>query len=80
MITPTPYSKSLLEGYGIDLPIEAISNGIDLKRFHYDSEKVKAFRRYFSLAEDQRVVISVGLFFERKGLLDFVEVAKVFRM
>lgn len=78
VITPTPYSKSLLEGYGIDLPIEAISNGIDLKRFHYDSEKVKAFRRYFSLAEDQRVVISVGLFFERKGLLDFVEVAKRF--
>lgn len=78
IITPTPYSKSLLESYGIELEISAISNGIDLKRFEYNSEKIKAFRRYFSLADDQKVVLSVGLFFERKGLLDFIEVAKNF--
>lgn len=76
IITPTPYSKTLLEGYGITLPIVAISNGIDLNRFHYDQEKIKAFRRYFSLKDDDKVIISVGLYFERKGILDFVEVAK----
>lgn len=76
ILTPTPYSKKLLEGYeGIDRPIVALSNGIDLNRFHYDEEKVKAFRRYFSLKEDEKVVISVGLYFERKGILDFMEVA-----
>ncbi len=76
IITPTPYSKSLLEGYGIKQPIYAISNGIDLHRFHQDKEKIKAFRRYFSLRDEDKTVISVGLYFERKGLLDFMEVAK----
>lgn len=78
IITPTPYSKSLLESYGIDKEIAAISNGIDLTRFDFDEEKIKAYRRYFSLKDDDKVVLSVGLFFERKGLLDFIEVAKHF--
>ena len=76
IITPTPYSKSLLEGYGIDLPIYAVSNGIDLDRFSYNPEKVKAYYKYFSLNETDKVVLSVGLYFERKGLPDFIEVAK----
>lgn len=76
IITPTPYSKSLLEGYGIELPIYAVSNGIDLNRFDYDEEKVKAFKKYFSLKDTDKVVLSVGLYFERKGILDFVEIAK----
>ncbi|WP_281628244.1 glycosyltransferase family 4 protein [Traorella massiliensis] len=76
ILTPTPYSKKLLEGYGITVPIYALSNGIDLNRFHYDLEKVKAFRRYFSLKDEDKVVISVGLYFERKGILDFMEVAE----
>ncbi len=76
IITPTPYSKMLLEKYGITLPIYPISNGIDLNRYVRDEEKVKAFRRYFSLKETDRVIIGVGLLFQRKGLLDFVEVAR----
>lgn len=76
IITPTPYSKSLLEGYGITLPIYAVSNGIDLDRYDYNEEKIKAFRKYFSLKEDDKVILSVGLYFERKGILDFIEIAK----
>lgn len=76
ILTPTPYSKKILEGYGLTQPIQAISNGVDLDRFSYDEEKVKAFHRYFSLKDNEKVVISVGLYFDRKGLLDFVEVAK----
>lgn len=78
IITPTPYSKKLLMEYGITVEIDDVSNGIDLNRFNYDEEKVKAFRRYFSLEDDQKVVISVGLYFERKGIQDFMEVAKYF--
>ena len=76
IITPTPYSKSLIKNYGIDVPILPISNGIDLTRFEYDEDKVTAFRKYFSLSPEDKVVFSVGLYFERKGLLDFFEVAK----
>lgn len=77
LITPTPYSKKILEGYGIKLPIYAISNGIDLMRYHRDPEKVEAYRKYFSLQPGDKVVIGVGLFFQRKGLPDFVEVARM---
>ena len=55
IITPTPYSKSLLEGYGIELPIYAVSNGIDLDRFKPDPEKIKAYYKYFSLNPDDKV-------------------------
>lgn len=76
IITPTPYSKQLIESYeGIHVPVHAISNGIDLQRFDYNEQKIHAFRHHFDLDADQKVVISVGLFFERKGILDFVEVA-----
>lgn len=76
ILTPTPYSKKLLEGYGLTQPIEDISNGIDIRRFDYDVEKIKAFRKYFSLKDEDKVVIGVGLYFDRKGILDFVEVAR----
>lgn len=78
IITPTPYSKSILEGYGIKQPIYAISNGIDVKSFAYDEQKVKQFRDYFHLAPSDRVVMSVGWLFERKGFDTFCEVAANF--
>ena len=41
IVTPTPYSKQLIENYdGITQPVVALSNGIDLNRFHYDEEKI----------------------------------------
>lgn len=76
IITPTPYSKSLIEGYGIQVPVYAISNGIDLERFNYNATAIQQFKSYFRLQPDNKVIISVGLFFERKGILDFIEVAK----
>lgn len=77
IITPTPYSKSLLENYGINKPIYAVSNGIDLSRYRKDVEKEKTFRSYFHLSEDDKVVVSAGLYLKRKGILDFMEVAKM---
>jgi 1,2-diacylglycerol-3-alpha-glucose alpha-1,2-glucosyltransferase len=78
IITPTVYSKKLLTDYGITVEIDDVSNGIDLNRFKYDEEKVIAFKKYFSIEDNQKVVISVGLYFERKGIQDFMEVAKYF--
>lgn len=76
LITPTPYAKQLLEGYGLKQPIAPISNGIDLKKYYPDPKKEAAFRNYFKLTPDQKVIISVGLFFKRKGIIDFIEIAK----
>lgn len=76
IITPTPYSKSLLEGYGLTQKIYAISNGIDLNRYAYDKQKIQLYRDYFYIQPNQKVVMGVGLLFKRKGILDFIEVAK----
>lgn len=78
LITPTPYSKDLLEGYGITVPIVSISNGIDLDRFKHSVDKEEKFREYFNIKPEQKVIICVGLYFERKGIIDFVELAEKF--
>lgn len=76
IITPTPYSKRLLEGYGIDKKIYAISNGIDLEKFTRNPDLGKEFRKKYHLTNQDKVIIGVGLYIERKGIVDFVELAK----
>ncbi len=76
LITPTPYSKSLLENYGLTQPIYPVSNGIRLSKYANDPQKIQAYKDYFNIQPGQKVVMSVGLFFERKGIFDFVELAK----
>ena len=76
IITPTPYSKRLLEGYGIDRKIYAISNGIELDKFKCDKNARKRFRDRYSLKKDDKVIVGIGLYIERKGIVDFVGLAK----
>ena len=77
IITPTPYSKMLLENHGIKTKITALSNGIDLSKFSKDAKKGAAFRKHFNLSPTQKVVVSAGLWIKRKGILDFVKVASL---
>ncbi len=65
-----------MRSYGITRPISPISNGIDLAKYKPDSDKYTAFRQYFHLKEGEKVVISAGLYFKRKGIKDFVKVAE----
>lgn len=76
IITPTEYSKKLILGYGIKKSIFALSNGIDLSYFSNSIEGAKRFRRKYSLSDEQKVVISVGHYMERKGIRDFIKLAK----
>lgn len=76
IVTPTEYSKRLIRGYGLTAPIYAVSNGIDLNMYEPKEGDREAFRKKFGLSENDKVVISVGLYIERKGILDFVEMAK----
>jgi 1,2-diacylglycerol-3-alpha-glucose alpha-1,2-glucosyltransferase len=76
IITPTNYSKGLIEGYkGVNCPIYAVSNGIKLEDYKYNEEDVKAFDDFFNI-KDKKIVICAGLYFERKGIRDFFEIAK----
>lgn len=76
IITPTPYSKRLLETYKLKRPIYAVSNGIDLAKFKPEEEAGKKFREEIGIGESQKLIITVGLPIKRKGIFDFVELAE----
>ncbi len=76
IITPTHYSKKLLESYGIEKPIEVISNGIDLTYYKKENVLNCDFRKRYGYESGDKVIMSVGLTIERKGLLDFVDMAR----
>lgn len=77
IITPTPYSKNLIENYkGVNAKVYDLSNGIDLDEYKRNEESIKKFREYFNLKDSDKVVIGVGLFFHRKGIEDFFSVAR----
>ncbi len=78
IITPTPYSRDLIDGYGFHKKVVAISNGIDCQEYQEDLEAQKEFRETFGLKEGEPFVMGVGFPFERKGILDYFEVAKHF--
>lgn len=76
VLTPTPYSKRLLESYGIKNPIIDISNGINTNFFKKNEDLGKKFRKKFGYNKKDKIIMGVGLYIERKGILDFVELAK----
>ena len=78
IITPTPYSKKLLESYkGLEnKKIYAVSNGIEIDFFKKDKKLGEKFRRDYNFKKDDKVVMGIGLYIERKGIVDFVTLAK----
>lgn len=88
LITPTAYSRRLLRGYGLEMPIEVLSNGVDTTFFTPEDHSAPAsasdaapgtsrarFRAARGIAEDATVVVGVGHWFRRKGIVDLIEVA-----
>ncbi len=78
IITPTEYSKKLIESYGYGKKVYSCSNGINIDEYAHSEDKIKAFKDRFQIKDDQKVIIGVGLLFERKGLPDFIEIAREF--
>ena len=79
VITPTEYSKGLLESYGIQKKIYAVSNGVDTEFFqsrNKEKEKQELHEKY-KIPMNRKVVVSAGHLIRRKGILDFLELAKM---
>lgn len=76
ILTPTDYSKSLLESYEIQKPIYVVSNGIDLDFWKSTEEEKSEFRKKYNVGGEEKLIISVGLIIKRKGVIDFIEMAK----
>lgn len=78
IVTPTPYSKRILENYkGLEnKKIVAISNGIELDFFKANKSYRNEFRKKYGYTDKDKVIIGIGLYIRRKGIVDFVELAK----
>jgi len=74
VIAPSPYTKALLRESGIKSRIEVVSNGIDENRFCTEAVDRGRFRRQQKLG--RFTVLSAGQVIPRKGVNDFLEVAK----
>ena len=74
LISPSFYTKKVVESYGVKTPIDVVSNGVNTNKF----KKNQLFAESFKNSYDRPgpIVMSVGLPFIRKGVLDFCEIAK----
>ena len=76
IITPTLYSKNLIDSYKLGTEVIYVSNGISPKEYAYDEKKIEEFKKFFNIKENEKVVIGIGFPFNRKGIKDFFAVAK----
>ncbi len=76
VLTPTNYSKKILETYNLNRPIEVVSNGIDLDFWKEKSNDRESFYNKYGLDPNKKSIISVGLPIKRKGIDDFISLAK----
>lgn len=76
VITPTEYSRRILLGYGLKKPVYSLSNGVDTEFFAPDESRRARFRSRYGLAEGQKTVVSAGHLIARKGLPEFIELAR----
>ena len=78
LVTPTEYSKKLISSYKHleNKKIYPISNGIEIDFFKKDAKLGKEFRKKYGIKDNEKVIIGIGLYIERKGIVDFVELAK----
>lgn len=88
VIAPTEYVRGVLrsKAYGVEVPIVVASNGVDVGEFGCggDPRHVESALSAINLGllgknvvdANSRIVLSVGMQSERKGLVEFVELAK----
>lgn len=76
LISPTEYTKSLIEKKYLtkEKEIRVISNGVSNDKFSKNKEYQKMFEEKYKV--NKPIVITAGLPFERKGIIDFVEIVK----
>lgn len=75
IITPTEYSRRIIQGYGITRPIYVLSNGVDVNFFKPDPARRASFRARYHIAPQQKVVLSAGHYMKRKGIVEFIDLA-----
>ena len=75
VLTPTEYSRRLLESYRMGVKVASISNGVDTEYFTKEPGQRQRFRDRWGFGPEEKVILCVGLPIERKGILDVIQLA-----
>lgn len=78
LVVVNPYFIKVLEGYKIEKSkITYIPNFVSEENFYnYDQIKINKIKESYNISLDKFIVLGVGQVQHRKGILDFIEVAK----
>ena len=68
VITPSEYSKHLIQSYGVTTPIIAVSNGIDLEKYKKDPKKKRSSASILISKKAKRLSSVQGFILNAKGL------------
>lgn len=78
LVVVNPYFIDVLKNYNIDQnKVTYIPNFVSEKNFYkYDESKVNEIKKKYNISLNKFIVLGVGQVQTRKGILDFIEVAK----
>lgn len=78
LVTVNPYFIDVLERYGVDRnKVTYIPNFVDSKRFYpLDFSKKEELRQRYNLDQSKFTILCVGQLQKRKGIFDFIDIAK----
>jgi glycosyltransferase involved in cell wall biosynthesis len=76
VLAPSEWAIERLREYPVDVPMRAITNGVDLDALAGFEDLRAPYRERYGLGADDLVVFAVGNVFERKGLSTFCELAR----
>lgn len=77
IICPSTYTENLLRTKYKGLEnkkISSISCGVDINHWKFDKKRAEKFKKKYNLKSP--IVLSVGLVFPRKGIIDFIKTAR----
>lgn len=77
VVALSPFAKKELEDLGVKKKIVVISNPINTAMFHKNQKLREEARKEYGIADKQIVVVGVGQMIPRKGIADFISVAKI---
>ncbi len=76
VVTPTTYARGIVGRYGLRGPVHVLTNGVDTAFFSGGALARARFRRRHGFSADEQMVLSVGHLMERKGVVDYVDLAR----
>ncbi len=74
LIFPSKYTQETVRNYAVKTPGSVVSNGVDIEKFRKNEKLSHKFLETFSIKPP--VILNVGLPLKRKGIHEFISVAK----